>query len=425
MSRMRSLSRAALAAVVLAAAACTSSGPKQQTPSLGEVKIGILAPRSGESRAAGTESQRGAELAADLVNGEQGPAALFGSGGLARLGGHLTLVAADTRSDADHAATEAVRLVSGEHVVGLVGAYDTGATEVASQRTERLRIPFVNGDSSADYLTGRGLNWFFRTGPTDRMFGEAFFSTLEQLTGGTQRIAVLYPEDPPGAVVAGITEDLATEGGVGSVAKVAWPTDTDPVAAVQGLRAKIPDPAVTPVFLVASDATQASALVKAFGPARYTPPGIFAFGTGFAESGELASDAAADGLFASTAWSREVAGRSPVAKPVMEMYEDRFGSPMGEVAAGSFTAVLVLAEAIARAGSTDPERVRSALLNLDIPGRELIMPWSGIRFDTAHQNTDATGVVEQRVKGLFRVVFPDELQPEDAAVWPLSKLRTG
>jgi hypothetical protein len=35
-------------------------------------------------------------------------------------------------------------------------------------------------------------------------------------------------------------------------------------------------------------------------------------------------------------------------------------------------------------------------------------------------------VVEQRVKGLFRVVFPDELQPEDdAAVWPLSKVRKG
>jgi branched-chain amino acid transport system substrate-binding protein len=98
---------------------------------------------------------------------------------------------------------------------------------------------------------------------------------------------------------------------------------------------------------------------------------------------------------------------------------------MGEVAAGTFTAVLVLAEAIGRAGSTDPQRVRSSLLNLDIPGREIIMPWSGVRFDnTSHQNAAAAGVVEQRVKGLFRVVFPDELQPEDdAAVWPLPKLR--
>jgi branched-chain amino acid transport system substrate-binding protein len=422
MSRMRSLSRAALAAVLLSAAACTASEPQPETPRIGEVRIGVLAPRTGPSRAAGTEAQRGAELAADLVNGEQGPA-LAGTGGLARLGGHLSLVGADTRSKPDHAAAEAVRLVSAEHVAGLVGAYDADVTEVASQRTERLRVPFVNGDSTANFLTERGLDWFFRTGPTDRMFGEAFFSALGQLAGDTRQVAVLYSKDQQGSVIAKLTGELASEGGFQSAAKVAYLPGSDPVPAIQELRSKAPDQ--TPVFAVASTSADATAVVKAIRRTGYTPPGIFAFGPGFLETGALAPTDA-EGLFAGTAWSREVAGRSPVAKPVMEMYEDRFGAPMSEVAAGSFTAVLVLAEAIGRAGSTDPQRVRSALLNLDIPGREMIMPWSGVRFDnTSHQNTAAAGVVEQRVKGLFRVVFPDELQPEDAAVWPLSKLRKG
>jgi branched-chain amino acid transport system substrate-binding protein len=422
MSRMRSLSRAAVAAVVLSAAACTASQPQPETPALGEVKIGVLAPRSGANREAGTEAQRGAELAADLVNGEQGPA-LVGTGGLVRLGGHLTPVGVDTRSDPDRAAAEAVDLVANEHVVGLVGAYDTEVTRVASQRTERLRIPFVNGDTSADFLTNRGLDWFFRTGPNDRMFGEAFFSALGQLAGTDQRVGVLFTKDQQGAVVADLTGQLAKEGGFQTVVKVPLPEGGDPVAAVQDLRAQTPEPA--PVFLVASTPDKATAMLKAFSQAHYTPPGIFAYGPGFTEAGALASGDA-EGVFASTAWSREVAGRSPVAKPVMEMYEDRFGAPMGEVAAGSFTAVLVLAEAIGQAGSTDPERVRSALLNLNIPGRELITPWSGVRFDTSsHQNTEAAGVVEQRVKGLFRVVFPGELQPEDAAVWPLSRLQKG
>jgi len=419
------LSRAALAAVVLSAAACSASEPQPEAPRIGEVRIGVLAPRSGVSRAAGIESQRGAELAADLVNGEQGPAALAGTagaGGLARLGGHLTLVGADTRSDPEHAASEAVRLVSAEHVAGLVGAYDADVTEVASQRTERLRVPFVNGDSPTDFLTNRGLDWFFRTGPTDRMFGEAFFSALGQLAGDTREIAILYSKDGPGSVVAKLTGELAIEGGFQSVAKVAYLPGTDPVPAIQQLRTKAPDQ--TPVFAIASTPGDATAVVKAIRQTGYTPPGIFAFGPGFLETGALAP-ADAEGLFAGTAWSREVAGRSPVAKPVMEMYEDRFGAPMSEVAAGSFTAVLVLADAIGRAGSTDPQRVRSALLNLDIPGREMIMPWSGVRFDTFHQNTAAAGVVEQRVKGLFRVVFPDELQPENPAVWPLSRLRKG
>src|SRR4030095_12334203 len=139
-----------------------------------------------------------------------------------------------------------------------------------------------------------------------------------------------------------------------------------------------------------------------------------------------AAGADAEGLFAATAWSREIAGRNPVAKPVMELYEQQFGQPMTQVAAGSFTAVLVIAEAVNRAGSTDPERVRAALLTMDVPGQELITPWSGVRFDNAHQNAAAAGVVEQRINGQFRVVFPDELQKDPkTAVWPLSKLRQG
>ena len=94
----------------------------------------------------------------------------------------------------------------------------------------------------------------------------------------------------------------------------------------------------------------------------------------------------------------------------MEQYEQRFNQPMGETAAGSFTAVLVLAKAIDNAGSADPQRVRAALLNLDIPGRETIMPWSGVRFDASRQNVAANGVVEQRVGQAFQVVFPNELQ---------------
>src|SRR4030095_3383279 len=110
-------------------------------------------------------------------------------------------------------------------------------------------------------------------------------------------------------------------------------------------------------------------------------------------------------LCAATAWPREIGARTRGAKPVMELYEQQFSQPMTQVAAGSFTAVLVLAEAVNRAGSTDPQRVRAALLNLDVPGRELIMPWSGVRFDTAHQNVGAAGGGEQRISGLVGVGF--------------------
>jgi branched-chain amino acid transport system substrate-binding protein len=420
MTRMRWLSRIALVATVVSLAACTGGDPEDDGSSVSEVRIGVLAPTTGSSRAAGNEAQHGAELAAALVNGEEGsvPLAGVGSAGLAGLGGaKLSIVAANTKGLPEVGATEAARLVTEQRVAGLVGAYDAEVTEAASQRTERLGVPFVNGDSPAVHLTERGLDWFFRTGPTDRMFGEAFFSALRETAGADiRRTAVLYVDDRPSNVIADMTEQLAEEGGFDPPTLVGLQPGGNPVAAVAQLRDQPQQPEA--VFVVASKPEDAASLIRAFGQARYSPPGILVFGAGFPPSAVVAGVGPdGNGLLSSTGWAREIAGRSAIAKPVMELYEERFGQPMSETAAGTFTAVLVLAEAIDNARSADPQRVRAALLNLDVPGREMIMPWSGLRFDGSHQNVAANGVVEQRVGDVFRVVFPGELQQAEP-VWP-------
>jgi branched-chain amino acid transport system substrate-binding protein len=426
---MRAWTRASIVVIVLVAAACTSSD-SGQAPTPSEVRIGVLVP---SGKAAGVEALRGAELAAALVNGEEGsvPLLRITSGGLRGFGGaKLTVVEADTKSEPARGSAEAVRLVTQERAVGLVGAYDTGVTAAASQRTERLGIPFVNGDSSTGYLTERGLDWFFRTGPTDRMFGEAFLSTLkEQQAGSSQtgRIALLYATDELGNGLHAVTTQLAAEGGYdvvprnqdGTVGVGFKPGTPDLTAAVAEVRAAQPDA----VFLVASSPTDAGRLLGTFGTLGYTPPGIFTFGAGFLDQNMLtAAGPTGEGLLFSAAWSREVAGRNPAAKPVMDLYEERFNAPMGEVAAGSFTAVLTLATAIDNAESIDPQRIRAALINLDLPGRSTIMPWSGVRFDATRQNARAAGTVEQRVQGSVRVVFPSEIA-QARAIWPLASAR--
>jgi len=166
------------------------------------------------------------------------------------------------------------------------------------------------------------------------------------------------------------------------------------------------------LFLMTSTASDSVHVLKTMQAMGYRPPQIFVFSRGvFSEPQMLqAAGTAGEGVYYGTAWSREIAGRSGIARAVMEQYEQRFNQPMGETAAGTFTAVLMFAKAIDNAGSTDPQRVRAAMLNLDIPGRETIMPWSGVRFDASRQNVAANGVVEQRVGQAFRVVFPSELQ---------------
>jgi branched-chain amino acid transport system substrate-binding protein len=424
MTRMRLLSGTVLVAVALSVAGCTTSGPEQQDSSVSEVKIGVLAPGSGPSRTAGIEAQHGAELAAALVNGDEGPLQLAGVGtaGLAGLGGaKLRIVQGDTKSSPETGAAEAARLAGEQKVAGLVGAYDPLVTKEASQRTERLGVPFVNGDSPAGYLTERGLDWFFRTGPTDRMFGESFFSALRETAGtDASKVAILYADDQPSSVIAKLTRELADEGGFDRVGEEK--VDLGPGASGNSAAAvgRIRDLAEKPdaVFVIASDPEDATTLLKAFGQARYSPPGILASGAGFSAPTVLGAGPDGDGLLISTSWSREIAGRSANAKPVMDLYEERFNQPMTETAAGTFTAVLVLAQAIDNAGSTDPQGVRAALLNLDIPARETVMPWSGVRFDAAsRQNAAASGVVEQRVGQAFRVVFPGELQQAEPQ-WP-------
>jgi branched-chain amino acid transport system substrate-binding protein len=412
---MRAWTRAAFGVVVLAAAACTGSKAPTQQRTVDEVRIGLLAPLSGANRAAGQDALRGAQLAAALVNGEEGPVPLLDvtTKGLRGLGNpKIAIVPADTGSDPlrspEQGATRAARLVTQERVVGLVGAYDTEVTAAASQRTERLGVPFVNGDTSTGFLTERGLDWFFRTGPTDRMFGEGFYSTLQQEKVRPKRISMLYTTDAPGQVLHRVLHNLAPEANYDEHGMVKFdPGQANIVPQLHELRdVKKPDV----LFLMTSTGSDAVHVLKTMQAIGYRPPQIYAIGQGFSEPQVLqATGTAGEGLYYSSAWSREVAARNPSAKPIMDRYEGRFNAPMSEEAAGSFTAVLTLAAAIDAAGSVEPERVRAALIGLDLPGRSTIMPWSGVRFDTSHQNARAAGIVEQLVQGGFRVVFPREL----------------
>ncbi len=70
------------------------------------------------------------------------------------------------------------------------------------------------------------------------------------------------------------------------------------------------------------------------------------------------------------------------------------------------TAVLVLADAIDRAKSTDGEKIRAALAATDTPGEQTIMPWKRIKFSPEGQNDDADPVLLQYLGGKFITVYP-------------------
>jgi len=75
----------------------------------------------------------------------------------------------------------------------------------------------------------------------------------------------------------------------------------------------------------------------------------------------------------------------------------------------AFTGFLTLVDAINRAGSTDPERIRVALTETDIPPEKLIVPWRGIKFGSDGHNMLVRGILMQVQNGKYCTIYPFDL----------------
>jgi branched-chain amino acid transport system substrate-binding protein len=422
--------------VLALGAACTGGG--DDTPAAGSgqtLKIGLLAPLTGPDGTAGVEAQRGAQLAADVINGLNPsiPLPLAAEAGLPNLGGaKVSVVPANTTPKADLvngaqviAGTAVTKLVSDDGVQALIGAYDPQVTEYASQRSERYEIPFVNADSPATFLTEAGRDWFFRIGPTWRSSGEAFFSLLQAQKVGQGanagdgqnasrgKIDVLYANDKAGQDVVTTIKELAAEAGLPEPTTHSFAEDGSDIGAQVGL-VKQDNPAT--LFLYATPAT-VQPLLQAFTALQFKPKAAMSFSLGYLSADAFDSQAAtADGLLRSVSWSIEAADRNPAARAVTALYQRRFNSQMTEAAASAFTAVMTVAQAANNAGTTDNQRMRSALLSLNVPGEQTIMPWAGIQFDETHQNVLAQTLIEQYINKEIKIVYPSDAAARGATV---------
>src|SRR5512143_2390711 len=158
------------AAALLAALAFTTAcggGGAAGRPAVAEVRVGVLASLPGPRARAGRDALRGAELAADVVNTARPGLVLplAAGAGLPRLGGaKVAIVPGDTAGDPRTATALSARLVVADGAAVLVGDDDAEVTLAASQRAERLPAPFVGASTATDFLSDRGLDWYFHVG---------------------------------------------------------------------------------------------------------------------------------------------------------------------------------------------------------------------------------------------------------------------
>ncbi|MDI9336316.1 MAG: ABC transporter substrate-binding protein [Gammaproteobacteria bacterium] len=387
-----------------------------------EVKIGVIYPLTGASAAVGAELRNALELATDIINnGIPGLSDLpLNGGGLPNLkGAKLKLVFADHQANPQTGASEAERLISQEKVVALVGSYNSAVTATASQIAERSGIPFLNPESSSASLTQRGFKWFFRTTPHDDLFIHNAFEFLQELknkkgitVGG---IASLNENGLWGTETTKLQAKLAPEYKFNLVKQVSYPAKTTQLTSeVQTL--KIANPKL---LLQSSYTADAILSMKTYKELGFSPDMILANNAGFTDTDfikTLGKDA--EYIITREVWALDLANTNPLIKKVNDAYFSRYKINFTGNSSRTFTGLMVMADAINRAGSTDPEAIRKALVATHLPGNKLIMPWSGVKFDESGQNLLGRGILAQIVDGKYHTVWPFDMASRPV-VWPM------
>ncbi len=391
-----------------------SAGAQQKV-----IKIGAVYPLTGNIASTGLDCKRGADLAVDIINGKYDlDLPLAKTEGLPNMGGaKLELLYADTKGDPKNGMSEAERLIIQEKVVAMIGAYQSSVTKTASQATERMKIPYVCSDSSSPTLTERGFKYFFRVSPHDAIFARdqfQFLKDMEKKGKKVKNIALLYENTEFGSNVGKAAKKYAQEFGYKVVADVTYPANaTDVTSEVGTLIKSKPD-----VLMHASYITDAILFTKTFKEMNFAPQAILTM-AGYIEPGYLPA-VKADGnyIIVRSTFALDLAKKKPLVGKVNQLFKKKYGIDMSENAARSFMAPFVLADAINRAKSTNPEEIVKALLATDIPGKQIIYPWKGIKFDPkSHQNIYAQGTLVQILKQQYVTVWPFDSAAE-SVVWP-------
>jgi len=390
-----------------------------------EIKIGVIYPLTGPAASTGAELKSALELAADIINnGAKGVAGLpfANGGGLPNLkGAKIKLVFADHQGNPQTGASEAERLISQEKVVALVGSYFSNVTATASQVAERYGVPFLNPESSSATLTQRGFKWFFRTTPHDDLFVHNFFDFLKELEAKKKMkigtIATFNENTLWGNETTKLEAKLAPDNGYNIVKQVTYPAkSTQLTSEVQTLKAAAPSLVMQSSYL--GDALLSMKTYKELG---FSPDMILANNAGFTDT-EFIRTLGKDAEYVITreVWALDLATKNPLIREVNALFNARTRSNFTGNSSRTFTGLMVIADAINRAGSTEPEAIRKALVATDIPASALIMPWGGVKFDQSGQNTLGRGILVQIVGGTYHTVYPFNLATQDV-IWPMPK----
>jgi branched-chain amino acid transport system substrate-binding protein len=377
-------------------------------PAAEPVKIGILLPLTGNAAAAGQASKAAEEIGAEIVNGKHPELAnlpLAASEGLPGLGGaKLDLVFVDHQGNPSLAQQLATRLITQDKVHALLGAYQSSCSFTATAVAERYGIPFLVGDSAALNITGRGFKWVFRSTPIASDYAATymrFFDDMKKQGRRIAAIAVVNENTDYGTSVADSIEAEAKRSNVAVAIRIPYSaSSTDVSAQVLQLKEKQPD-----VVIFISYTSDSILYMKSMKNLDYLPPMVIGDDTGFSDPSFIpAVSDIAQGAMNRSAW--DIGKPGSTTYKINEMYKAKTGRDLDDTSGRNMQGFLALAEAINRAGSTDPEKIRLALSKTDLKPEQLMMGYNGLKFDDTGQNILASTYLIQLKDKQYQPVWP-------------------
>ena len=373
------------------------------------VKIGNVEPLSGPSASVGQQGKNAREMAVEEINA---------AGGIKSLGGaKLELIYADSKSDPNVGVTETERLINTDKVNIVTGCWNSGVTYPSTAVAERYGVPFVVPVSVRDTITERGFKYVFRIAAKDSWWTRDQFTFLKDMKAefGTElkTVAFVYENGDWGTGFAAQWKKLAQEAGYEIVLDEPYPsTATDLTPVVNKIRRAKPD-----VLLLTSNAADAVLITNTLSDYKVTPKVVLGSGGGHADPTFISGTKDnAKFMFDIVEWETDV--NKPGAKETNDKYKAKYGSNLTGEAVDAYVAMYVIADALERAASLEPAKIRDALAATDLKtGPAAIVAYDSIKFDASGQNENAALAIVQindLGKGLERIT-----------VWPKVSRRAG
>jgi branched-chain amino acid transport system substrate-binding protein len=326
---------------------CKRSGDSQSRTAGDVIKIGVFEPMTGANAAGGAMEVEGIRLANEL-----NPTVVAGGKTY-----KVELVVADNKSDKVEAATAVQRLIDADKVSLILGSWGSSLSMAGGEVAKEARIPAI-GLSCTNPLVTAGNDYYFRVCFIDPFQGTVMANyAYNNLNARTAVIVQEVSNDYSVGLAKFFSDNFKRlTGNADSIlTTVNYNTgDQDFSAQLTSIRSLNPD-----VIFAPGNYTESALVMK---QARELDINVPVIGGDTWETPEFidVGQERVEGAVFSTFFASEVAA-TPVAEVFLKEYRSRYNKEPAAVTALGYDGYLVALDAIARAGSADPVKIRDAI----------------------------------------------------------------